>query len=95
REYGVLKAVGAKNQHLYWLVTQQGLVTAVLGAALGIGLAWLVARGIMNNSPTFLIVLEPGAVITTSVSGLLMGLLAALLPARIVARLDPARVFRK
>ncbi len=95
REYGVLKAVGAKNHHLYWLVTQQGLVTAVLGAALGIGLAGLVARGIMDNYPTFLIVLEPQVVIITSVSGLIMGILAALLPARIVARLDPARVFRK
>ncbi len=95
REYGVLKAVGAKNFHLYWLVTQQGLVTAVLGALFGIGLAWLAARGIMNNSPTFLIVLQPQAVIITSVSGLIMGILAALLPARIVARLDPARVFRK
>ena len=95
REYGVLKAVGAKNHHLYWLVTQQGLVTAVLGAAIGIGLAWLAARGIMNNSPTFLIVLEPQVVIITSISGIIMGILAALLPARIVARLDPARVFRK
>ena len=95
REYGVLKAVGAKNKDLYWLVTQQGLVTAVLGAAIGIGLAWLAARAIMDSSPTFLIVLEPNVVITTSVSGLLMGLLAALLPARVVAQLDPARVFRK
>jgi len=95
REYGVLKAVGAKNHHLYWLVAQQGLVTAVLGAAIGIGLAWLTADTIMTYSPTFLIVLKPSSVITTSVSGLLMGLLAALLPARIVAQLDPARVFRK
>jgi putative ABC transport system permease protein len=95
REYGVLKAVGAKNGHLYWLVTQQGVVTAVIGVLLGIGLAWLAARGIMNNSPKFLIVLDPIAVLLTSLSGLLMGILAALLPARHVARLDPARVFRK
>jgi putative ABC transport system permease protein len=95
REYGVLKAVGAKNGHLYWLVTQQGLVTAVLGVILGISMAWLAARVIMDNSPKFLIVLEPNAVLLTSASGLVMGILAALLPARHVARLDPARVFRK
>ena len=95
REYGVLKAVGARNGHLYWLVTQQGLVTAVLGVILGIGLAWLSARAIMDNSPKFLIVLKPNAVLLTSTSGLAMGILAALLPARHVARLDPARVFRK
>ncbi|GIK53499.1 MAG: putative ABC transporter, permease protein [Planctomycetota bacterium] len=95
REYGVLKAVGAKNYHLYWLVAQQGLVTAVLGALIGIGLAWLAAQTIMYNTPKFLIVLEPKRVLLMAGSGLLMGLLAALLPARLVARLDPAQVFRK
>ncbi len=95
REYGVLKAVGARNSHLYWLVTQQGLVTAVLGVILGIGLAWLAGQAIMNNSPKFLIVMQPNTVLIVSLSGLLMGLLAALLPARHVAQLDPARVFRK
>jgi putative ABC transport system permease protein len=94
-EYGVLKAVGAKNRHLYSLVTQQGLVTAVLGSLLGIGLAWLAARLIMISSPKFLIVLEPQSILLVSLSGLLMGVLAALLPARLVARLDPAQVFRK
>lgn len=95
REYGVLKAVGTRNHQLYWLVAQQGLVTAVLGAFLGIGLAWLAAEGIMNWSPKFLIVLEPQPVLSIAGSGLLMGLLAALLPARMVAGLDPAQVFRK
>lgn len=95
QEYGVLKAVGAKNRHLYGLVTQQGLVTAVLGSLLGIGLAVLAARLIMDNSPKFLIVLEPRSILFISLSGLLMGILAALLPARLVARLDPAQVFRK
>jgi putative ABC transport system permease protein len=95
REYGVLKAVGAKNRHLYWLVAQQGMVTAVLGGLMGIGLAWLAARGIMNQSPKFLIVLEPSSVLMTAGSGLLMGMFAALLPAQLVARLDPAQVFRK
>ncbi len=95
REYGVLKAVGAKNRYLYGLVTVQGLVTAVSGSLLGIGLARLAAQLIMNNSPKFLIVLEPQAIVWVSLSGLLMGILAALLPARVVAHLDPAQVFRK
>lgn len=95
KEYGVLKAVGAKNRQLYWLVTQQGLFTGLLGVILGIGLGWLAAQGIMNSSPKFLIVLQPYTVLTASLTGLLMGLLAALLPARQVAGLDPAEVFRK
>jgi putative ABC transport system permease protein len=94
REYGVLKAVGVKNRHLYWLVTQQGLVTATMGSALGIGLNWLAARWVVSASPKFLVVLRPNAILPIVLAGLLMGLLAALLPARYVGRLDPAQVFR-
>ena len=95
REYGVLKAVGAKNRHLYWLVTQQGLFTALVGAGLGVGLAWLVGQGVMAVSPKFLVILQPDSTLAILMTGLLMGLLAALLPARYVGGLDPARVFRK
>jgi putative ABC transport system permease protein len=95
REYGVLKAVGAKNRHLYWLVTQQGVATAVAGMGLGIGLAWIAGQWIMALSPKFLILLQPPRVLAVAVSGIVMGLLAALLPTRHVAGLDPAQVFRK
>jgi putative ABC transport system permease protein len=95
REYGVLKAVGAKNRHLYGLVIQQGLVTALVGLSLGFGLAWLAAQGVMAIFPKFLVVLQLGSILLTTGVGLLMGLLAALLPARYVGSLDPAQVFRK
>ena len=62
---------------------------------LGRCLAALAAQAIMRSAPKFLIVLEPRAVLVTVVSGLLMGMLAALLPARRAATLDPAQVFRK
>ena len=94
-EYGVLKAVGARNGHLYWLVAQQALVIALVGVALGIGLAWLAAWGIMESFPRFQVVLRSKMILPTALTGVAMGLLAALLPARYVARLDPARVFRK
>jgi len=95
REYGVLKAVGVKNRQLYRLVTVQGLVTALLGVTLGIGLAWLAAEWVMNASPKFLVVLRPGDILPAALTGILMGLLAAWLPARHVGRLDPAQVFRQ
>jgi putative ABC transport system permease protein len=95
REYGVLKAVGAKNWQLYLLVSQQALATALVGVMLGIGLAWLVGGWIMATWPEFLVIIQPETTLTTAVVGLLMGLLAALLPARYVGRLDPAQVFRR
>jgi putative ABC transport system permease protein len=95
REYGVLKAVGAKNWQLYSLVTQQGLATGLMGVVVGIGLTLLAAQWIMSDYPKFLIILQPENALSASLVGLLMGLIAALLPARQVARLDPAQVFRK
>jgi len=95
REYGMLKAVGVRNVHLYWLVTQQGLVVSLMGGALGVGLALLAGRWIMRTAPEFLVVIRPEDVLPVALSGLLMGLLAAFLPARYVGRLDPAEVFRK
>ena len=77
-EYGVLKAVGTQNHRLYWLVTVQGLTIALVGVAAGIGLAWLASDQIMAAAPKFLVVLQPMSVLTTSVTGFLMGLLAAI-----------------
>ncbi|MCG3212528.1 MAG: putative ABC transporter permease [Anaerolineae bacterium] len=95
REFGVLKAVGAKNWQLYLLVSQQALVTALVGVTLGIALAWLVGGWITATWPKFLVVIQPATTATTAAVGLLMGLLAALLPASYVGRLDPAQVFRR
>lgn len=95
REYGVLKAIGASNPWLYGLVTAQALVTALPGALLAVGAAYLVAGLVMWLRPQFLLVLEPSAVLVALSSGLGMALLAAIAPAWVVARLAPAEVFRR
>lgn len=95
REYGVMKAVGAHNRHIYALVVQQGLAAALLGAGLGVGLAWVAAQWIMATKPKFLLVLTPEMVLDATLAAVLMGLLAAFLPVRAIAHLDPAQVFRK
>ncbi len=95
REYGVLKAVGARNRVLFQLVTVQALVITLVGAVVGVGLAAGGAQLMMALRPQFLIVLEPGAVGLALLAGLAMALLAALFPARVVAGLAPADVFRR
>ena len=40
REYGALKAIGARNRTLYGVVTTQAVIAAVAGAVAGIGLAY-------------------------------------------------------
>lgn len=95
REYGVLKAIGACNLVLYRVVAVQALVAAIAGAALGVALAGLAAQLIMALRPQFLVVIEPGSAVTALAFGLGMAVLAALVPARLLAHLAPADVFRR
>ncbi|HKZ55121.1 MAG TPA: ABC transporter permease [Anaerolineales bacterium] len=95
REYGVLKALGARNGLLYRVVGAQALIAAAFGVLLGVVLAYAASRGIMAARPQFLIVLEPTEAATALVAGLAMALVAALLPARLIAGLAPAEVFRR
>lgn len=95
REYGVLKAIGARNRMLYGVVAFQALIAAVAGAVICIGLALGVAQLIMTLRPEILVALEPSSVVSVALTGLVMALLAAFFPARMVARLAPAEVFRR
>jgi len=94
-EYGVMKAIGIKNWQLYVLVVLQGLLIALLGVLLGIGLAWIVGQWIMQIYPKFLVVLNFEQIAPLAATGLLMGIVAALLPAYYLSKLDPAEVFRR
>ena len=94
REYGAVKAIGARNRTLYRVVTIQAVIAAVVGALGGIGLAFGAGAALMSWRPQFLVAIEPIAVGIVLASSLLMALLAALIPARSVGRLEPAEVFR-
>jgi putative ABC transport system permease protein len=94
REYGAVKAIGARNRTLYRVVTIQAFIAAAVGSVAGIGLAFAAGAALMSWRPQFLVDIEPTAVGAVLASSLLMALLAALIPARSVARLEPAEVFR-
>lgn len=94
REYGALKAIGMKNRTLYRLVTSQALVAAVTGGLLGVAFAFGLATLLIALRPQFPVVIEPGAIATALAASLVMAVLAALAPARAIAGLAPAEVFR-
>ncbi|MFA5872949.1 MAG: FtsX-like permease family protein [Anaerolineales bacterium] len=95
REYGVLKAIGAPNRVLYTVVTMQALFASLAGSVVGILLAYGAAEWIMSARPQFLIAFDPWDITWALFAGLGMALAAALFPARVVAGLAPAEVFRK
>jgi len=94
REYATLKALGLRRGALFRLVGAQGTALALGGTALGVALALAAARGVSSFAPKYLIAISGGSVAAIAAGALAMALLAALVPARLLARLDPASAFR-
>lgn len=95
REYGVLKAIGAPNRILYTVVTTQAAFASLAGSTVGVLLAYGAAAWIMSARPQFLIAFDPWDIAWALLAGVGMALAAAIFPARVVAGLAPAEVFRK
>jgi len=95
REYGMLKAIGAGNRRLYSVVAAQALVATVAGAIGGLLLAFGGGVLIEQARPQFLVLIEPAAVARSLIAGIAIAMLAALAPARAIAGLAPADVFRR
>jgi predicted lysophospholipase L1 biosynthesis ABC-type transport system permease subunit len=93
REAAVRMACGARPSQVATLLTRSGLLPAALGAAVGLALAALAARGI---SAQLYGVAALDAASHLGALGLLLAAawVAAALPARKAARTDPARELR-
>lgn len=95
REFGTLKAMGARNRRLYWLVSRQALAIALVGLGAGILVQRVTGDAIVALSPKFLFVYLPSHLELMVAAAFAMALLGALAPVRVLARLDPAEVFRR
>jgi putative ABC transport system permease protein len=94
REYGIVKAMGATRRHLVALAVGQTLLLAALGLLAGAGL-FVVGRVLIASlRPQFTIALTVGGIGRASLAALAMALLAAVVPARRLAALEPAVAYR-
>jgi putative ABC transport system permease protein len=94
REYGIVKALGGSRGRLVAMAVSQTLVLALLGLLAG-GLLFLVGRElIIAARPQFDVAVTSAAGLRAAVAALVMALLAAIVPARRLARLDPATAYR-
>ena len=94
REYGILKAVGFQNMDLYRLVMQQSAVTAVMGFAVGIGLTLVVGPFAADFVPQFVLFTRWQDVLFVALATVLMAVIAAYIPVRRLAAIDPTSVFK-
>ena len=95
REYATLKALGLPRWTLFRLVGVQAAALAIAGTALGTLLGVAAARGVSAVAPKYLIALGAGTIALVAAAALAMAIVAALLPARFLARIDPATAFRQ
>jgi lipoprotein-releasing system permease protein len=100
REIGILRAMGASREQILRVFLIQGGFMGLAGSVLGSVLAWgflLLFRGVARNpdgTPMFIIEMEPWLFAAAAVGSMLVGLLAAVVPARRAARLDPVVAIR-
>ena len=94
REYGIVKAMGAGRSQILRLILGQTILLALGGSGVGyllyLGGAWLVGQ----LRPQFWFSLESRDLFVIAAASAVMALVAALMPARRLGRLDPASVYR-
>jgi predicted permease len=93
REIGVRVALGAQTRDVVVLVAGEGAWVALAGLAIGVLAAWILRRSVES----MLFGVASGDTLTFGGVALLLGvvsLLAAYLPARSAARIDPAAALR-
>jgi putative ABC transport system permease protein len=94
REFGVMKAIGASGSQLYRIVLSQSLTVGALGFLVGTPLSIGASRLIERFVPEFGTLFQWQPIAAVLVGVLLVSLVAAYLPVRRIAAIDPALVFR-
>ena len=94
-EYGVLKAVGARNHDLYVVVVLQAAIGLALGLTASVVLTWLLSLAIPVVKPSIVLELSIGSIAKVGSMALVIAAAAAILPVMQMARLDPSAVFRR
>jgi putative ABC transport system permease protein len=90
-EIGLLKAVGARGAHILGFFLVESAILSLIGAGLGIILAFSGNWGLARAFPRFPITTPVWAMAAAVLLALFTGLVFGVLPARRAARLDPVQ----
>jgi putative ABC transport system permease protein len=91
REIGMLRAIGTTRRQMRAIVRYESIITAVIGGVLGIVIgvifAWILTQGLEDEGIRFS--LPVATLVIFLILAVLAGVLAAVIPARRAARLNP------
>jgi putative ABC transport system permease protein len=106
-EIGILRALGATRAQIRWLFLGESAVTGVIGSIGGVLFGMLIARGIAASIGTLIndvygvaqragdVSTSPALLVTALAIGVATSIVAALIPARNAARVDPVHALQK
>ncbi|NWF68188.1 MAG: ABC transporter permease [Chloroflexi bacterium] len=94
REIGLRKAVGAQKGDILWQFLTEATVLALVGGALGVGLATGGLAAVRAALPTLLIGVQLSSVLLATVISLAIGIFFGIYPASRAASLNPIDALR-
>jgi len=91
REIGMLRAIGMTRRQIRRMIRHESVITALIGAAIGIVLGIVLAALLIVRVDFLVFTFPTLQVIVFVLAAILVGILAAVFPARRAAKLDPLR----
>jgi putative ABC transport system permease protein len=88
REIGMLRAIGMTRRQVRRMVRHESVITALIGATIGIALGIVLASLLIARVDFIVLSLPVGQLIIFAIAAVIVGILAAIFPARRAARLN-------
>ncbi len=95
REYGVLKALGARGSRLFGLVFEQAFVSVGVGVIFAAAMAFVLREGLILAGTNILISFGFGSLLRVAIASLFIAVFASAIPIIRIAGVKPAEVFRR
>jgi putative ABC transport system permease protein len=89
RELGMLRAIGMTRRQTRRMIRHESVITALIGAALGIVLGLVLAALLIARVDFLEFALPVQQLVIFTIAAIVVGIVAAVFPARRAARLDP------
>jgi ABC-type antimicrobial peptide transport system permease subunit len=91
REIGMLRAIGMTRRQVRRMIRHESIITALIGAAIGIALGIVLAALLIARIDFIVFSFPTAQVIVFVLAAIVVGIIAAVFPARRAAKLDPLR----